>query len=198
MARTIQSKLVSTFAMLSLVLFGSVGCASKELWSGGVFDCWSEPARDPHLQLFQATNSNEILVVYDELREERDAICRRAYFLEQNQGRIGEERAPRFVGTNAAAGMTPIPIFADANAVSTSKRLYAVAPNSARFKLCQGTRTFGEFDLPVYRDRSGAAQRAVVFPAAAIADAAIAGGVVGAEILKNGNASSSTFSIPVK
>src|SRR5206468_5827092 len=95
------------------------GCATSKLWQEGRFDRYHEPANPPNVRLFHSSQNKDVLVQYDEVREDDAALSRRAYWLEQNINRLAAGRKPHFVSMANLQGLRPIPI-AVTNATSPS------------------------------------------------------------------------------
>src|SRR5689334_15768473 len=77
---------------LAALLFG---CQSDNdwsltyrLWNNESFQNLKMPAPEPRLELFADERHSDVLVIYDELRENDGAVCRRAFFANRNLDRI--------------------------------------------------------------------------------------------------------------
>jgi len=53
---------------------------------------------------------SDVLVIYDEVRESREASRCRAFFANRNLDRIRAGRKPRFVWISTSRGLKPIPV----------------------------------------------------------------------------------------
>lgn|GEM_PF-6807000 len=73
------------------------------------------PAVPNELELFQARDGGDILVVYNEASERRDSVRRRAYYLQANESLIQHRRRPHFVKVSLKNGLEPIPVFDSAD-----------------------------------------------------------------------------------
>src|SRR5262245_56058201 len=67
-----------------------------KLWGNAEMRGFAEPADNPNLEIFVAP-PKDVLVTYDEIREQNDHVCRRGFFLSQNLKRISRHQKPRFV-----------------------------------------------------------------------------------------------------
>ena len=84
-----RRKLQTLLAMLPLL---AGGCMTQKLWTESKLDEWNEPAAPSNLRVFDAEARKDFLVVYDERSGRHETVRTRAYFLNQNLGRIGEKR----------------------------------------------------------------------------------------------------------
>src|SRR5437762_943821 len=94
---TMKLEKFSWFFVLAVQSLWLSGCATHALWEDGRFARYHEPANPANLRLFHSKERREVLVEYDEGREDSDSIRRRAFWLEPNLPRLEERRKPRFV-----------------------------------------------------------------------------------------------------
>ncbi len=182
-----------TMAMLRLVGAGlpllGTGCETARkysltyrLWDNGDLRKWSEPAPNPNLALFEATNGADVLVQYDALSERRSAVKRRAYYLLQNEARIAAGKKPKSARPSAADGLKPIAVLSTQSAVTNlppELPAYAVVTKEGRgFTLYRPPQPLTTFDLPVYPETSGTPTRIVLTPLAVAGDTVMVGAVV--------------------
>jgi hypothetical protein len=164
------------------------GCQTVEkysltyrLWDNGEMRKFSDPAADPHLALFEATNHADVLVQYDAWSEKRSRIMRRSYYLGLNQGRIADGREPTWLKPPMPEDLMPIRIipaqFDPANPSSKSIRCAVTSRDGQSFTLYSCTGATNSFDLPVYVESSSMATRLVLSPFAAAGDTVMVGGV---------------------
>jgi len=116
---------------------------------------FSEPAPNPHLALFANPKNGDVLVQYDEMREQSDSIRRRAYFLQENAERAHLRKKPRFVNPQLATTMNPIPRKEDTSAQtnladSASSVVSMSSKGGNEFVLFRDGRSEGPYDLPTY------------------------------------------------
>ncbi|HEU6449072.1 MAG TPA: hypothetical protein VFV23_11605 [Verrucomicrobiae bacterium] len=76
------------FMPLLLILIFQSGCMTHALWTNGDLDSFNDPAQNPNLHLFAASQRKDFLVVYDEFSERHSKIQTRAYWLNENELRI--------------------------------------------------------------------------------------------------------------
>jgi len=171
---------VARLLPLLLLIFGS-GCATKALWNNGNLEDCREPANPLNLHLFDAKQKNDLLVVYDEYSERSDKIRTRAYWLNENQARVDQRRAPHFVNTNLLRDLPVVPVFYSTSSETNSAlTLYAVvATNQQSFMLYSGNHEIGSHDLPFYNDGKGRVEKIALTPVAVTADLTIVGGYLG-------------------
>lgn len=168
--------------VLSLLLLASgSGCATKALWDNGNLEAVKEPAGDVNLRLFAAQRRNDWLVVYDEYSERSDTTHTRAYWLNENQTRVDQRRAPHFASTRLTRDLSPVPVLesasTDTNRVLTE---YAVIEtNRQAFTLYGRAGQISRHDLPTYNDGKGRVEKIALTPVAATADLTIVGGYLG-------------------
>ena len=162
------------------------GCETVEdysltgkVWSTHEFSKWNEPEPSPRLELYETPDHSQLLVAYDAHSEKHSAVKRRAYFMQPNEARIGERKAPVFVDPAVARGLTPIPVF-EAKTLGTNLPAgltnYAVLAESGRsFTLYPQASPLGGCELPVYRETSNTALRVGLTPFAVVGDVVMVG-----------------------
>jgi hypothetical protein len=158
------------------------GCATHALWTKSALDNWNEPAQENNLRLFDGRSQKDFLIVYDEHRDRHDDTRTRAYFLYQNLDRVGQNRAPHFVSTNLACGLSPVPVFRSPSCCGTNRSAgpFAVTGiNAHSFTLYFRDGGSESYQLPVYSDGTGKYKRAALTPLAVTADLTVVGGFVG-------------------
>ncbi len=169
------------FTILLLLPLLTGGCMTHGLWNKAQLDDWNEPADNPMLQLFGASQQKDVLVVYDEHSERQDSTCTRAYFLNQSEQRVEQGRKPHFVSAQLSRELPLIPVLQTlpvAN-INFAAPVYAIiSTNKQSFTIYlsgQGT----NHDLPVYNDGWGRIDRIALTPIAVTADLTIIGGYLG-------------------
>jgi hypothetical protein len=151
------------------------------LWEDGELTSFSEPAPEPHLALFEATNRADVVVEYDALSEKHDAVRRRAYYLGANQERILAGKRPKWTKTPPPQEMTAIPVRA-APFIGTDARpdrgpWAVMTRDNKSFDFYTHAGAADSFDLPVFRESSNLPTRVVLTPFAVAGDAVMVGGV---------------------
>jgi hypothetical protein len=173
-------------ALLLPLLTG--GCATHALWTEAQLDDWNEPAADPKLQLFDASQQKDFLVVYDEYSERHDSTRTRAYFLNQNEKRVEQGQKPWFVGAQLSRELPPVPVLSAlplANTNSPPPIFAIVSTNRQSFTIYRDEQR-ANHDLPVYNDGWGRTDRIALTPVAMAADLTIVGGCLGYVWLQGG------------
>jgi hypothetical protein len=185
-------KVKSSVAMLKLVAAGllllGTGCQTVEkysltyrVWDNGDWRKFSEPAPNPNLALFEATNRADVLVQYDALSEKRSTVKRRAYYLQQNEARIAAGKKPTWVRPSVADGMKPIAVLPTQGAITNlppELPAYAVVTKEGRgFTLYRPMVFETTFALPVYAETSGTPTRIMLTPFAVAGDTVMVGAV---------------------
>lgn len=169
--------------------FCLVGCSSNggiglthRLWSTSDLRQFNEPAPNPNLALFDATNRADVLVLYDAFSEQSATTNRQAYFLEQNRDSVAEGTKPEFVEPAMSTGLKPIPVLTSRPAETNQPpqlRDYAVATDESRaFTLHRKDQPTETFRLPVYAETSGTAKRLALTPLAVLGDVMIVAAAV--------------------
>jgi hypothetical protein len=162
------------------------GCETVEnysltyrLWDNGNLRKWSEPAPDPKLALFEATNRADVLVQYEACSEQHSTVKRRAYFLRQNEARVAAGKPPELVALSAADELKPIPVVDAQSGVANlppEPHAYAIVNKEGRaFTLYRSLEAETTFDLPVYPETSGTPIRIVLTPFAVAGDTVMVG-----------------------
>lgn len=168
------------FSPLLLVLALGNGCVTKALWENGNLEAWKEPATNPNPRFYEGRRQKDLLVVYDEYSERRDATRTRAYWLNENQERILQRRRPDFVSTNAALRMPALPVFDQLPKVTNRPPLYVLLGSDRQsFTVYSATEPLVSCGLPVYNDGKGKIEKAALTPPAVTADLTIVGGFLG-------------------
>lgn len=173
-------KKVALFPPLLLALTG--GCATKALWHNGRLDACNEPASKVNLRLFEAKTQTNLLVVYNEFSERNEGVHTRAYWLKENQTRVGRHLAPHFTRASASRKLAAVPVYYDP--IPEGKNLprslcAVVATNQQSFTLYLEDRAIGTHGLPVYNDGKGQVERIALTPIAVAANIVLVGSVVG-------------------
>jgi hypothetical protein len=175
-----QFDLVVVFALLL------TSCATVEkysltyrLWDNDSWCKFSDPATNPNLALFEATNNADVLVQYDAFSEKHSRVERHAYYLHPSQARVDAGSKPELVEPSAADGMKPIPVLPTQDALTNQPPglpPYAVVTKNGRgFTLYRPMEPESAFDLPVYAETSGTATRIVLTPFAVAGDTVMVG-----------------------
>ena len=175
---TLRVKFARLFLPLLLLMLLESGC-TYALWTNGNLVQYKEPAPNPDLHLFEAKQGTDYLVVYREYSERSDSLHGRAYWLNKNQSRVNNQKAPVFAGRKEARKLTAVPVFYSMPRSDFAKGIYAVCDtNQQTFALFSGNRELGSYNFPIYRDHWGNVEKAALTPLAVTADATVAGGVV--------------------
>ena len=175
-------------AFLSLGLLAlAAGCSTVyeesftyKLWNNESFRHFNEPATDPHLLLFADTKRGDVLVQYDEVREKDGRTQRRAFFANANRQRIEAGQKPRFVSTNAAAGLEPIPILRaeSGQPVPPAGLCVVMEANGRVFTLHSDGQPAASVTLPTY-GTTGGVKKAFLTPLAVTGDTLVVGVTAG-------------------
>jgi len=176
-----KNESVMKWMFLLLVVAAVPGCATHALWADANLGTWHQPSGDPALRLFHSGQPRELLVLYKdkESSEGIEATRTRAYLLYQNQSKIERQRPPKFVETESARGLEPVPVFPATNAAAgpSQPALYAILSADKRgFTIYSSGIPVGTHALPAYRDGMGQMERIALTPLAATADLTIVGG----------------------
>jgi hypothetical protein len=146
------------------------------LWDGNNYVV---PATQPQLTLAQTPQG--ILAQYNSASERNGQVHRRAYLLEANYQRVASGKQPVFVDPAKIQPQTPIPVFWEMPKNQSLPELCAVCQtNFDSFVLYRAGQRRETYDLPVFKDRRKAAEKAALTPLAATGDAAIAATIIGA------------------
>ena len=175
------------FLLTACLAPGLIGCRelhdwplTYKLWDDRAFARFNEPADNPHLQLFQSARTNDVLVQYDEVREQNEKVRRRTFFLNPNLERLEHGKKPRFINPRKADNLQPIPLVSELPAPANSHRLIGVvATNGHAVTLRDQDRVLASFSLPVYETAGGKVERVILTPVAATCDVVIVGVVAG-------------------
>ena len=162
------------------------GCETVEkysltyrVWDNDDWRKFSEPAPNPNLALFEATNHACVLVKYDAFSEQHSTVKRYAYYLHPNQARVDAGTKPELVKPSAADRMKPIPVLPAQGALTNQPpglSAYAVVNKEGRgFTLYRPRDSESAFDLPVYVETSGTPTRVVLTPFAVAGDTVMVG-----------------------
>jgi hypothetical protein len=154
------------------------GCATSTLWQTGQFVNYHEPATPANLRLYKSGDSQDVLVVYDESRENNDGITRRAYWLEPNSDRVRERQKPHFVKVKSEKDLVLIPVGDSgvSSSAATNAVCAVVSTNAQSFVLRSPKDEKGPYQLPVYADASGRTKQILLTPVTVAADLTIVGG----------------------
>lgn len=133
---------------------------------------YCEPAPNPHLKLFRM--GDDVLVQYDEIREESGHLWRRNFLLNASTNAIARRRAPVFFDVSRRDVTNSIPLLIPPPTNKPLPVLFATSPyeNGDPFFVVRDGKSFGPYDLPVYKYARGTAGRVLLTPLAVAADAA--------------------------
>jgi hypothetical protein len=183
-------KTTRSAAMFQLVAAGLLllvtGCETVEkysltyrLWDNGDLRKWSEPAPNPNLALFEATQGADVLVQYDAISEQHSAVRRRSYYLQQNAERVAAGKRPKWIQSSVPDRMRSIPVLlaqGDVSQPPAELPSYAALTNGGRaFTLYRPLKSQATFDFPVYAETSGTPTRIVFTPLAVAGDTVMVG-----------------------
>lgn len=149
------------------------------LWDSGDLRKFSEPAPDPHLAVFEATNGTDLLVQYDAISEKHSAVERRAFLLYSNESRVAAGQAPDWVALSNTNGMRPVSVVTDRDPAPAESQVYVVQSAEGRSLTVHRPERENTVDLPVYLETSGTATRIALTPLAVAGDTVMVGSVVG-------------------
>jgi len=199
---TRRTVLNSTLGLMIL----SAGCTTVQdysltykLWNNSELRRFAEPAPDPHLALFRNPQSEEVLVQYDEIREQEGTVRRRAYFLQRNAESISQRQKPRFVDPRLASAMDSVPVCAALsetnNPAIKALPLFAMftASGSQEFLLLRHGVSEGPYALPTYLESNANFVR-VAFTPLAVAGDTVLGGLVASFVAVVMYATATTYS----
>jgi hypothetical protein len=158
--------------LLGQALIGT-GCTTA-LWERDRFAQFHHPATasDADVRFFYSNQRQDILVEYDEVCDDRNVVKHRAYWLDQNRGRIDHAWKPRFVSSDEARGLRPVPTVSSNAAPGNAGDLYAVISTNGGFTVYSGGRELMSGQLPGYYDRfRQVAARLLLTPATVTVDA---------------------------
>src|SRR5688572_32839702 len=86
------------------------GCATKTLWEEGRFIRFVETALAPNLELFQAANTNKLLIAYDEETDEGTHQKRRAFWADLADEPRRNPFRPEFTTTAISSQFRAVPV----------------------------------------------------------------------------------------
>jgi hypothetical protein len=168
----------------------STGCATRALWDNQTLDNFHEPARPNRLAIYQVPEKQDYLVQYDDLSPAKDAVVRRAYYLNENHAATQRASKPRFVDPSQGSPRTPLPVIESTNLMNNldaKSPVYVVRENNLRFGLYQReNKLIGEYDLPIYPTSAGTVKRALLAPFAVALDVTVVGGMAFVYALAHG------------
>ena len=123
---------------------------------------------------------SDVLVQYDEVREQDRRTQRRAFFANANRPRIESGLKPRFVSTNAAAGLEPIPILRaeSGQPVPPDGLCVVMAADRQAFTLHSDGQAAASVTLPTY-GTTGGVKKAFLTPLAVTGDTLVVGVTAG-------------------
>jgi hypothetical protein len=130
------------------------------------------PAPEPGLKLFRV--GDDVLVSYEEVKEEKGSVWRRSFLLNASTNALAEHRKPFFFDPRKEDYAEPIPLLLGAATNSAKFSLYAASefPNGDPFYVVRDGSKSGPYDLPVYREKTGTATRVLLTPVTFALDAA--------------------------
>jgi hypothetical protein len=176
---------VARLLIVSLTPLGA-GCNTMHdstitghLWDDGAVNrCL--PAPQPNLKLYRAAAKDDVVVMYDELREKNDSIRRRAFFLKPNVRQLEQRKKPKFINPAKVADLELIPVMAagDTNASIGGVVFARIAHDDQEFTLVWHGAELGPYVLPVYLDSGSRVKRAVLTPVTAAGDVLVVVAVV--------------------
>jgi hypothetical protein len=159
-------------ALLVAAIMAS-GCATSKLWEEQSY----HPADHPNLNLALDPKSREVLVEYQEQREEAKKYQPRAYWLFASTNSIAARGKPVFVNPKDYAGLTPIPLLNEAtatNAPALAGYVAVATPAQQGFDLWLDGAPLGRYYLPIYFAKPRATVwRVAVTPFAALGDTTV-------------------------
>lgn len=174
-------------SILPLLVVLLAGCQTDQdwsltyrLWNNESFRDLKVPAPDPRLELFADEQKSDVLVIYDEMRENSGVIRRRAFFANRNADRIRAGKRPRFVSARVARGLKSIPMVrSDSNEKVPGAGLSVLVTDKRQeFHLYSDGQELGVVGLPAYGS-SGSVQKTLLTPLTVTGDTLIVGTVVG-------------------
>jgi len=165
-----KSASISWLSLLLVLAILSSGC-TVALWERDRFARYHQPATPSNLQLFHSAEADDILVRYDEKRDDSKKIEPRAYWLRGDGEPAGNPYKPQFVPVKEARLLAPIPLLDSADSIAPLADLYAVAgTNGHDFTLYSGENQAGHFELPEYMETDGRTKQVLLTPLAVIVD----------------------------
>ncbi len=187
-------RLVPVMAAAASLLIAGGGCETSYpsmtcgMWNHSTFRSFREPAPEPRLIVYQATNRADYLVTYDEFSEASGSLRRRAFYLEANQKRLQSGRRPRFARLPSPEKLHALPMSGASTAgppgtpagpASAAVLVEMMADDGRVFAVTtrDGRRT--EVELPTYPAPAGETVRVLLTPLAVVGDAVVAATIVG-------------------
>jgi hypothetical protein len=156
-----------------VVAMAGAGCATNTLWEEQRY----HPAAQLDLRLAQGPDHRDVLVQYNEQREEEKKTRRRAYWLFAFTNSIANEGRPIFVNPKNSAALTPVPLLLEAtatNAPAAAGYVAVATPAQQGFDLWLEGVWLGRYDLPIYYAKPRASiWRVAATPFAALGDATV-------------------------
>src|ERR1051325_11624562 len=104
-SKVMNAKTLCNFAVLAIQSTLLTGGITAKVWQPHNFAGFHEPADPANIQLFYSGQSHDVLVEYDEKVGNKGVTRRRAYWVEQYQGKEGTETRPHFVSPNEQSGL---------------------------------------------------------------------------------------------
>lgn len=163
------------------------GCTSA-LWQYDRFAQFRQPAVPHNLALRYSEQRKDVLVQYDESRDEDDLVRARAYWLEPNAVRVNAGRKPKFASrelrplASAATGdLVPIPLTNQVSQAGAPAALWAAISDDS-FTLYSGSEQLNVYKLPFYAGASQRVKQVVLTPFAIAVDATIIGAIIVSQV----------------
>ena len=134
---------------------------------------YSCPAPEPRLKLFSV--GDDVLVSYEEVKEEKGSVWRRAFLLNASTNALAQQEKPFFFDPRKEDYAQPIPLLIPCPTNEVKLSLYAASEfaNGDPFYVVRDGIKSGPFDLPVYQEKTGTAARVLLTPVTFAADAAL-------------------------
>jgi len=163
--------------VLGATLALTSGCATSALWEEDRFAQFREPASLPNLRAFQSHAGDDVLVCYDEVREDDSGLRSRAYWLAADHEPVKNPYKPRFISVKKSAGLASIPVLEFTATNAPLAGLHVITSSDAHeFQLRSDECDLVEYELPVYQETSGRVKQVLLTPFAFAADLTIVGG----------------------
>ncbi|HKS36870.1 MAG TPA: hypothetical protein VJW76_06765 [Verrucomicrobiae bacterium] len=158
--------------LIVCLTIASTGCESVRdssitgrFWDfGGVNRCL--PAPQSNVRLYRTSDSHEVLVTYDELREKDDSIRRRAFFFRPNLRRLEGGKKPKFVDPASIEELKLVQVLeaTDTSTPGDAEIVATVSDDGQAFTLHWAGTQLGPYDLPVYADPGNGVRRFFLTP----------------------------------
>jgi len=152
------------------------------LWEGAAIN-HGEPAGNANLRLYQTVDHKDVLVRYDEERENSGTIKSRAFLLMANQRRLDAREKPSFLSAQKAAKIQSLPLEVissiDSNSAKQEKMQTIISSDGHHFTLVSKGREIGSYDLPTYVTTGSKLTRALLTPATVAGDVTIYSALLG-------------------